>query len=82
MALIHISATQRTRKITEIPIDLDKRHASPGSKIALLETFLRRILQTGVLECEDIKAIEHALYLTETKTKERSHMTKRPEHDT
>jgi len=82
MATIHISATQRIRKITEIPIDLDKRHASPGSKMALLEAFLRRILQTGALECEDIKAIEHALYLTEETTRERSRITKRPEYDT
>lgn len=50
--------------------------------MALLKALLRRILQTGVLECEDIKAIEHALYLAETKTKERSHITKRPEYDT
>lgn len=82
MAYIHISARQRTRKITEIPLGLDKRHASPESKTVLLEVFLRRILQTGVLECEDIKAIEHALYLTEIKTRERSRITKRPEYDT
>ncbi|NKD55049.1 MULTISPECIES: hypothetical protein [unclassified Haematospirillum] len=50
--------------------------------MALLEAFLRRILQTGALECEDIKAIEHALYLTEETTRERSRITKRPEYDT